>query len=103
MFSTIGFLPIRARVVGQLFYNFKQAIDHTFFGFRKVITHAGGWENTRKIMNKKQGAVRQVIYQLFERSLKVAVAKQRKLLALKMFCDSFYLFIICLFIYLPFF
>ena len=25
-----------------------KAIDHTFYGFTGVITHAGCWENTRK-------------------------------------------------------
>ena len=27
---------------------FKQLIDHTFYGFTGVITHAGCWENKRK-------------------------------------------------------
>ena len=28
--------------------NFIEAIDHTFYGFTGVITHAGCWENTQK-------------------------------------------------------
>ena len=30
-----------------------EAIDHTFYGFTGVITHAGCWENTRKACKPK--------------------------------------------------
>ena len=41
----IFFLPKRLHSTKSYFI---KAIDHTFYGFTSVITHAGCWENTRK-------------------------------------------------------
>ena len=51
------------------FWHHSSAIDHTFYGFTGVITHAGCWKNTRKV---------RVIYKHFECSPNIPSGLSRR-------------------------